>query len=272
MKKLKKIPDIYIIFLVYALIGWLYEVIWLMFVVPPYHFVNRGVLFGPFLPIYGIGMLMLLVILNKFMKEKHTLKNPIYLIISVLTIVTFIYTTIVEYTTPKIYNPIDYLTNYGIGLLLVNLITLIITYILVKNNKKLQKIDVTIILVFIAIWLITTSLEYVVHYLNEAFRNELLWDYSKDFLNINRRVNCEVANITKTVNAATKQIEDITFIKDHYGFNKLQESLRQMAEVRLEHPDATLLELGTYLDPPVGKSGVNHRLRKLSELADKIRS
>ena len=193
MKKLKKIPDIYIIFLVYALIGWLYEVIWLMFVVPPYHFVNRGVLFGPFLPIYGIGMLMLLVILNKFMKEKHTLKNPIYLIISVLTIVTFIYTTIVEYTTPKIYNPIDYLTNYGIGLLLVNLITLIITYILVKNNKKLQKIDVTIILVFIAIWLITTSLEYVVHYLNEAFRNELLWDYSKDFLNINRRVNWDAS-------------------------------------------------------------------------------
>ena len=89
---------------------------------------------------------------------------------------------------------------------------------------------------------------------------------------INRRVNCEVANITKTVNAATKQIEDITYIKDHYGFNKLQDSLRQMAEVRLEHPDATLLELGKYLDPPVGKSGVNHRLRKLSELADKIRS
>ena len=89
---------------------------------------------------------------------------------------------------------------------------------------------------------------------------------------INRRVNCEVANITKTVNAATKQIEDITFIKDHYGFGKLQESLRQMAEVRLEHPDATLVELGKFLDPPVGKSGVNHRLRKLSELADKIRS
>ena len=89
---------------------------------------------------------------------------------------------------------------------------------------------------------------------------------------INRRVNCEVANITKTVNAATKQIDDITFIRDHYGFNKLQDSLREMAEVRLEHPDATLLELGTYLDPPVGKSGVNHRLRKLSELADRIRS
>ncbi|MBE5826282.1 MAG: DNA-binding protein WhiA [Butyrivibrio sp.] len=89
---------------------------------------------------------------------------------------------------------------------------------------------------------------------------------------INRRVNCEVANITKTVNAAAKQIDDIVFIRDHYGFNKLQDSLRDMAEVRLEHPDATLLELGKYLDPPVGKSGVNHRLRKLSELADGLRS
>ena len=88
---------------------------------------------------------------------------------------------------------------------------------------------------------------------------------------INRRVNCEVANITKTVNAATKQIEDITYIRDFYGFNRLQENLREMAEVRLEHPDATLLELGKYLDPAVGKSGVNHRLRKLSELADKLR-
>ena len=89
---------------------------------------------------------------------------------------------------------------------------------------------------------------------------------------INRKVNCEVANITKTVNAATKQVEDITYIRDHYGFNKLQEGLREMAEVRLEHPDATLLELGKFLDPTEGKSGVNHRLRKLSELADKLRS
>ena len=88
---------------------------------------------------------------------------------------------------------------------------------------------------------------------------------------INRRVNCEVANITKTVNAATKQIEDITYLRDHYGFENLQVNLREMAEVRLEHPDATLLELGKFLDPPVGKSGVNHRLRKLSELADKIK-
>nr|MCR5402903.1 DNA-binding protein WhiA [Butyrivibrio sp.] len=86
-----------------------------------------------------------------------------------------------------------------------------------------------------------------------------------------RKVNCEVANITKTVNAATRQIEDITYLRDNYGFNKLQETLREMAQVRLEHPDASLAELGGFLDPPVGKSGVNHRLRKLSELADKIR-
>ena len=89
---------------------------------------------------------------------------------------------------------------------------------------------------------------------------------------INRRVNCEAANISKTVNAAARQIEDIEYLRDHYGFRKLPESLREMAQVRLEYPDAPLKELGEYLDPPVGKSGVNHRLRKLSELADKIRT
>ncbi|MBE5883911.1 MAG: DNA-binding protein WhiA [Lachnospiraceae bacterium] len=89
---------------------------------------------------------------------------------------------------------------------------------------------------------------------------------------INRRVNCEAANITKTVNAATRQIEDIEYIRDYYGFQNLPENLRQMAEVRLENPDAPLKELGEHLSPPVGKSGVNHRLRKLSELADRIRT
>lgn len=88
---------------------------------------------------------------------------------------------------------------------------------------------------------------------------------------INRRVNCEAANITKTVNAATKQIEDIEFIQSTIGLKGLQESLREMAEVRLEYPDTPLKELGQYLNPPVGKSGVNHRLRKLSEIAEEIR-
>lgn len=88
---------------------------------------------------------------------------------------------------------------------------------------------------------------------------------------INRRVNCEAANITKTVNAASKQIDDILYIQKMVGFSSLQDNLRDMAEVRIEHSEATLKELGEYLDPPVGKSGVNHRLRKLSEFADKLR-
>ena len=88
---------------------------------------------------------------------------------------------------------------------------------------------------------------------------------------INRRVNCETANISKTVTAAGRQIEDILLIRDRYGFENLPDNLRQMAEVRLEYPDAALKELGEYLEPAVGKSGVNHRLRRLSEIADKIR-
>ena len=89
---------------------------------------------------------------------------------------------------------------------------------------------------------------------------------------INRRVNCETANISKTVTAASKQIEDILLIRDKYGFDNLPDNLRQMAEIRLEYPDAALKELGSYLEPSVGKSGVNHRLRRLSEIADGIRS
>ena len=89
---------------------------------------------------------------------------------------------------------------------------------------------------------------------------------------VNRKVNCEAANITKTVHAASKQIEDILYLQEHYGMEKLPENLREMAEVRLEYPESSLQELGRYLNPSVGKSGVNHRLRKLSELADKIRA
>lgn len=88
---------------------------------------------------------------------------------------------------------------------------------------------------------------------------------------INRRVNCETANISKTVTAASKQIEDILLIRDKYGFENLPDNLRQMAEIRLEYPDVPLKELGGYLEPTVGKSGVNHRLRRLSEIADGMR-
>lgn len=88
---------------------------------------------------------------------------------------------------------------------------------------------------------------------------------------VNRKVNCEAANITKTVNAATRQVEDIRLIREKKGLEGLPEPLRQMAYVRLENPQASLGELGKLLDPPVGKSGVNHRLRKLGELAKELK-
>lgn len=87
---------------------------------------------------------------------------------------------------------------------------------------------------------------------------------------INRRVNCEAANITKTVNAATKQIDDILKVKQQVGFDNLPKPLQEVAIIRLQYPEATLKELGELLEPPVGKSGVNHRLRKLCELVELI--
>ena len=88
---------------------------------------------------------------------------------------------------------------------------------------------------------------------------------------VNRQVNCETANINKTVSAAVKQIEDIEFIRDTVGFESLPDGLAQIAKARLLKPEATLKELGEDLEPPVGKSGVNHRLRKLGEMAEKLR-
>lgn len=88
---------------------------------------------------------------------------------------------------------------------------------------------------------------------------------------VNRQVNCETANINKTVSAAVKQMEDITYIRDTIGFGRLPDNLKEIAEQRLARPEATLKELGEALDPPVGKSGVNHRLRKLGSLAEKLR-
>ena len=89
---------------------------------------------------------------------------------------------------------------------------------------------------------------------------------------VNRKVNCETANINKTVSAAVKQIEDIRLIKEKTGLHNLNEGLAEIAELRLQYPEATLKELGMMLSPQVGKSGVNHRLRKLSEIADELRT
>ncbi len=88
---------------------------------------------------------------------------------------------------------------------------------------------------------------------------------------VNRRVNCETANLNKVASAAVKQTDDIRLIMDRMGLEALPENLEEVARVRLENPEATLKELGEMLDPPVGKSGVNHRLRKISEIAESLR-
>lgn len=88
---------------------------------------------------------------------------------------------------------------------------------------------------------------------------------------VNRKVNCETANLKKTVSAAVKQIEDIKFIRDKVGLSVLSDNLEEMARLRLDNPDASLKELGEMLTPAVGKSGVNHRLRKICEIADDLR-
>jgi DNA-binding protein WhiA len=86
--------------------------------------------------------------------------------------------------------------------------------------------------------------------------------------NVNRVVNCETANLGKTVNASVKQIKGIERIKNSIGLGDLPKSLREIAELRLEYKEASLRELGQMLNPPIGKSGVNHRLRKLENIAE----
>ncbi|HOJ09651.1 MAG TPA: DNA-binding protein WhiA [Clostridiales bacterium] len=90
--------------------------------------------------------------------------------------------------------------------------------------------------------------------------------------NVNRIVNCETANLEKTVNASVRQVRNIEYIRDNMGFGNLPENLREIAELRLKYSDASLKELGEMLNPPLGKSGVNHRLRKLEEIAESMAS
>ena len=87
----------------------------------------------------------------------------------------------------------------------------------------------------------------------------------------NRIANCDAANIERTLKASEKQIEDIEYIMNTEGLESLTPELRNMAELRLENPDVSLKELGEMLDKPVGRSGANHRLKKLMEIADQIR-
>ncbi len=86
--------------------------------------------------------------------------------------------------------------------------------------------------------------------------------------NVNRIVNCETANLSKTVNAAVRQIRNIEYIRDTIGLEKLPNNLKEIARLRLSHSEASFKELGEMLSPPIGKSGVNHRLRKLDAIAE----
>lgn len=88
---------------------------------------------------------------------------------------------------------------------------------------------------------------------------------------VNRQVNCETANLNKTIAASYDQVADIMLIKDQFGLKNLPRNLYQIAELRLNYPDASIKELGERLDPPVGKSGVYHRLKKLNQIAEDLK-
>ena len=86
--------------------------------------------------------------------------------------------------------------------------------------------------------------------------------------NVNRLVNCETANLNKTINASIEQIEAIRKLQENGKFNKLDDNLKEIANLRIENPDMSLIELGKLLKNPVGKSGVNYRLKKIMEIAN----
>ncbi len=118
--------------------------------------------------------------------------------------------------------------------------------------------------------------EKIVDFLNVIGAHQTLLDYENVRIikqmrnNVNRVVNCETANLTKTIDASYIQINAIKAIDDYEGIESLPEKLQDIAYIRLENPDASLKELGEMASPPIGKSGVNHRLKKIIEIAENI--
>jgi hypothetical protein len=90
--------------------------------------------------------------------------------------------------------------------------------------------------------------------------------------NVNRLVNCETANLNKTINASVEQVKHIQYLKDIKMFENLPDTLKEVANLRVEYPEASLVELGEMLENPIGKSGVNHRLKKICEIAEEQKS
>lgn len=89
--------------------------------------------------------------------------------------------------------------------------------------------------------------------------------------NLNRLVNCETANLTKTIQAGQKQIEDIKYIKERKKFGELSENLQEIANIRLKYPEASLVEIVKLMGNTISKSGVSHRLKAISKFADELR-
>ncbi|KAA9002364.1 DNA-binding protein WhiA [Paenibacillus spiritus] len=119
--------------------------------------------------------------------------------------------------------------------------------------------------------------EKIIEFLNLIGAHQALFKFEdvrimRDMRNsVNRIVNCETANLNKTISAAVRQIENIKFLEKEMGLENLPDKLREVAEIRLAHPDINLKEVGEMLKGNVSKSGVNHRLRKIDELAEKLR-
>ncbi|MHB1420122.1 MAG: DNA-binding protein WhiA [Bacillota bacterium] len=120
--------------------------------------------------------------------------------------------------------------------------------------------------------------EMIVEFLNVIGAHTALLRYEsarvyKDMRNkVNRLVNCETANLSKTINASLQQLENINIIIGSIGLENIPENLEEVARIRLQYPDASLKELGEMTHPRMGKSGVNHRMRKLGEIAEILRS
>ena len=111
--------------------------------------------------------------------------------------------------------------------------------------------------------------------LTGAFQSRLEWENARVYRSIqgqvNRQVNCETANLAKTSKAGSEQAEAIRRLQEARGLSVLPPHLKEIALLRMEHPELSLQELGELLDPPVGKSGVNHRLRKIMEYAAEVK-
>ena len=86
----------------------------------------------------------------------------------------------------------------------------------------------------------------------------------------NRRMNCDFANIDKTITAGTQQVQDIERIRDTIGLEQLPENLQEIAAARLRDPEASLSDLGAQCSPPLSRSGVHHRMQRISEIAKKL--